>query len=67
MAKEPERANSSFLKPRPKDTSPGHFRVPLAKSLIRIGAGASLMLGLLPAAGLLLLVAEFLGIVEELM
>jgi len=51
---------------QPKDTSRGHFYVSLAKSLIRIGAGASLMLEFLAAAGLLLVVAEILGIVEEL-
>ena len=51
---------------QPKDTSRGHFYVSVAKSLIRIGAGASLMMGLFVVAGLLLVVAEILGIVEEL-
>lgn len=60
---------------QPRDTSKGHFYVSLAKSFIRIGAGAAmisaamdpmLMSLLLMAAGGLLVVAELLGIVEEL-
>lgn len=51
---------------QPKDTSKGHFYVSLAKSAIRIAAGANLMLGNFYIAGLLLILAEVLGIVEEL-
>jgi hypothetical protein len=51
---------------QPKDTSKGHFYVSLAKSGLRILAGANLMLGHFYIAGLLLILAEVLGIVEEL-
>ena len=53
--------------PAAKDPSLGHFYVSLVKSVTRIAAGAvliwpqSLML-----AGLLLILAEVLGIVEEI-
>jgi hypothetical protein len=43
-----------------------HLYISLTKSLIRIGAGAFLCAGLLISAGALLIVAEILGIVEEL-
>ena len=51
---------------QPKDTSKGHFYVSLAKSGLRIIAGALLMLGNLFIAGGLLIAAEALGILEEL-
>lgn len=51
---------------QPKDTSRGHFYVSLVKSIVRIGAGTSLILGNLFFAGFLLIFAELLGIVEEL-
>ena len=51
---------------QPKDTSKGHFYVSLAKSAIRIIAGACLMAGFIWFAGCLLIFAEMLGIVEEL-
>jgi hypothetical protein len=51
---------------QPKDTSKGHFYVSLAKSGLRILAGANLMFGHFYIAGLLLILAEVLGIVEEL-
>ena len=51
---------------QPKDTSRGHFYVSLVKSVLRIGAGASLILIGLLEAGWLLIAAEVLGIVEEL-
>jgi hypothetical protein len=51
---------------QPKDTSRGHFYVSLAKSGLRILAGANLMFGHFYIAGLLLILAEVLGIVEEL-
>jgi hypothetical protein len=51
---------------QPKDTSRGHFYVSLVKSVLRVGAGASLIMMGLPEAGWLLIVAEALGILEEL-
>jgi hypothetical protein len=51
---------------QPKDTSKGHFYVSLAKSGLRILAGANLMFGHFYIAGLLLILAEILGVVEEL-
>ena len=51
---------------QPKDTSKGHFYVSLVKSSIRIIAGGCLIQGNLVAAGGLLILAEMLGIVEEL-
>lgn len=51
---------------QPKDISHGHFIVSLIKSLIRIGAGSALILGHIWLAGFLLIFAEILGIVEEL-
>lgn len=54
---------------QPKDTSRGHFYVSLAKSTIRIGAGVTLLfLGntWLIVAGVCIVLAEILGIVEEL-
>ena len=51
---------------QPKDPSRGHFYVSLAKSAFRIVAGAALMTGFFWHAGALLITAEVLGIVEEL-
>ena len=51
---------------QPKDPSRGHFYVSLIKSVLRIGAGASLIMMGLPEAGWLLIIAEVLGIVDEL-
>jgi hypothetical protein len=51
---------------QPKDTSKGHFYVSLAKSVVRIGAGGCLIMGDLFFAGSLLIFAEALGIVEEM-
>lgn len=60
---------------QPKDTSRGHFYVSLAKSFIRITAGVTFVLAgtdpmlmntWLMTAGGLLMVAELLGILEEL-
>lgn len=59
---------------QPKDTSKGHFYVSLVKSFVRIAAGTALVISaiepfsaekFLIAAGALLIVAELLGIVEE--
>lgn len=51
---------------QPKDTSRGHFYVSLVKSALRIIAGVFLINGNLLVAGSLLILAEGLGIVEEL-
>ena len=51
---------------QPRDPSKRHFYVSLVKSVLRIGAGTSLIMVGFPEAGILLIVAEVLGIVEEL-
>ncbi|CAB4241725.1 hypothetical protein UFOVP71_263 [uncultured Caudovirales phage] len=51
---------------QPKDTSRRHFYVSLAKSLIRILAGGALITGYVAETGALLIIAEVLGIAEEL-
>jgi hypothetical protein len=51
---------------QPKDPSRGHFYVSLAKSAIRVLAGIALMQGYIVTAGALLIFAELLGVVEEL-
>lgn len=51
---------------QPKDTSKGHFYVSLAKSAIRVVAGLALTQGMLLTAGSLIIIAEVLGVVEEL-
>jgi len=51
---------------QPKDTSRGHFYVSIVKSFVRIFAGIALINGSLIVAGISLIVAELLGIVEEL-
>ena len=51
---------------QPKDTSRGHFYVSLAKSGLRIIAGVFLIDGNLLVAGSLLILAEGLGVLEEL-
>jgi len=51
---------------QPKDTSKGHFYVSMVKSVLRIIAGGNLVLGNLWWAGTFLIIAELLGILEEL-
>ena len=51
---------------QPKDTSRGHFYVSVVKSAVRIGAGTALIMGSLAVCGWLLILAEILGVVEEL-
>lgn len=51
---------------QPKDTSKGHFYVSLAKSALRMIAGAALMSQMFWTAGFFLILAEGLGIIEEL-
>lgn len=48
------------------DPGKGHFYVSLIKSIIRIAAGTFLVFGNLLVAGILLVLAELLGIVEEI-
>jgi hypothetical protein len=43
-----------------------HLNVSIVKSLVRIGAGAALINGELLQAGWLIIVAEILGVAEEL-
>ena len=54
------------IQPQPKDTSRGHFYVSMVKSFVRIFAGIALIDGSLIIAGVSLIAAELLGIVEEL-
>lgn len=52
---------------QPKDTSKGHFYVSLVKSATRIAAGIALIWPQnIVLAGIFLIAAEVLGIVEEL-
>jgi hypothetical protein len=55
-----------YMEIQPKDTSRGHFYVSLAKSAIRIIAGGCLITGNLLMAGVCFIMAEILGIIEEL-
>jgi hypothetical protein len=43
-----------------------HFYISLIKSGFRFGAGFALIFGKLPLAGVLFILAEVLGIIEEL-
>ena len=43
-----------------------HFRISIVKSGLRIGAGLQLIKGNLIPAGVLLIVAEVLGVLEEI-
>ena len=51
---------------QPKDPSKGHFYVSIVKSAVRIAAGTALIMGSLVVCGALIIIAEVLGIVEEL-
>lgn len=51
---------------QPKDTSKGHFYVSIVKSALRVVAGIAFIQGMVVAGGALLIAAEVLGIVEEL-
>ena len=55
-----------LLNVQPKDTSKGHFYVSIVKSAVRIVAGGFLITGNLLMAGICLIMAEVLGIVEEI-
>ena len=43
-----------------------HFKWRLVKSVIRVAAGVTLMLGCLYVSGALLIIAEVFGVVEEI-
>ena len=52
---------------QPKESkSNSHFKISIVKSVVRIVAGITLLRGDFYIAGSLLIVAEILGIVEEL-
>ena len=54
-----------LLNIQPKDTSKGHFYVSIVKSGMRIAAGLRLIQGDIFGAGVFLIIAEVLGILEE--
>ena len=54
------------LKVQPKDPSKWHFRISLVKSGMRFAAGFRLIQGDLLGAGIFFIIAEALGIAEEL-
>jgi len=61
----------TIMEIQPRDTSRGHFYVSLVKSLLRIIAGIAFVgtafeWGSIFAGGCLIIVAEVLGIVEEI-
>ena len=51
---------------QPKDTSKGHFIISMFKSILRIGAGLFLFLHSLEVSAVLFIIAELLGVAEEL-
>lgn len=51
---------------QPKDPSKWHFRISIVKSGMRIAAGLRLIQGDFFGAGVFLIIAEVLGIAEEL-
>jgi len=51
---------------QPKDTGRGHFYVSIAKSAVRLAAGIALIMVGFALPGCLFILAEILGIVEEL-
>lgn len=55
-----------MIDPQPRDPSRNHFYVSIVKSGFRIGAGIALLRGHLFTAGALLILAEVLGILEEI-
>jgi hypothetical protein len=52
---------------QPKESKTNwHFQISIAKSVLRLGAGGALIQNYFIAAGVLFILAEVLGIVEEL-
>ena len=52
--------------PEPKDVSKKHFYISMVKSFVRALSGAALISGYISLAGVLLIAAEVLGVLEEL-
>lgn len=61
-----ETTPTAELSVQPKDTSKWHFRLSIIKSGFRIGAGFALCQGNLMGAGILFILAEILGVAEEI-
>jgi hypothetical protein len=57
--------NKDSMQPRESKSS-WHFKISLAKSALRLAAGVSLCIGDFLTSGIFFIVAEILGIVEEL-
>lgn len=55
-----------LLNVQPRDTSRGHFYVSIVKSGMRVAAGIKLLAGDVFGAGVFLIIAEVLGVIEEL-
>ena len=49
----------------PKDVSKKHFYISMVKSVVRATSGMALLSGNIPLAGILLIIAEVLGVAEE--
>jgi hypothetical protein len=54
-----------IMQPKESKTS-WHFKISIAKSVLRLGAGGALIQNYFIAAGVLFILAEVLGILEEL-
>lgn len=50
----------------PVDPSKKHFYISLVKSFVRALSGGALICGFIPLAGVFLIAAEVLGVLEEL-
>jgi len=59
-------SDDKWLKVNSKDPGRGHFWVSMIKSVLRIAAGIGLIFGSLTFCGIMLILAEALGILEEL-
>jgi len=56
-----------MISPQPRDPSRNHFYISLVKSVFRICAGIALVSSHVVTAGILLILAEVLGILEEIL
>jgi hypothetical protein len=61
-----EKESNSGINIQPKDTSKWHFRISIVKSGMRFAAGFRLIQGDLIGAGIFFIIAEALGIAEEI-
>ena len=59
-------SNDQSWKVNTKDPGRGHFWVSMVTSMLRIAAGIGLIFGSLTFCGIMLVLAEALGILEEL-